>query len=108
MASLNLLDYLDRYLMASLGPLVKAELGLNNTAFGFLGTAFMLVYLLTSPLFGYLGDRPGRVGLMAVGAVLWSLATSLTFWVPTYPSLVVTRGAVGVGEASLGPLLRPI
>ena len=26
LASLNLLDYLDRYLVASLGPLVKADL----------------------------------------------------------------------------------
>ncbi len=104
LASLNLLDYLDRYLMASLGPLVKAELGLNNTAFGFLGTAFMLVYFLTSPLFGYLGDRRGRLRLMAGGAVLWSLATSLTFWVPSYPFLVAARGLVGVGEASFGTL----
>jgi MFS family permease len=104
LASLNLLDYLDRYLMASLGPLVKTELGLNNTAFGFLGTAFMLVYFLASPLFGYLGDRRGRSRLMAGGAVLWSLATSLTFWVPSYPFLVAARGLVGVGEASFGTL----
>ena len=104
LASLNLLDYLDRFLMASLGPLVKAELGLNNTAFGFLGTAFMIVYFLTSPLFGYLGDRGGRLRLMAGGAVLWSLATSLTFWVPSYPFLVAARGLVGVGEASFGTL----
>ncbi|MEJ2671708.1 MAG: MFS transporter [Deltaproteobacteria bacterium] len=104
LASLNLLDYLDRYLVASLGSLVKAELHLNDKAFGFLGTAFFLVYFLTSPLFGYLGDRWGRLRLMAGGAVLWSLATSLTFWVPSYPFLVGARGLVGVGEASFGTL----
>ena len=104
LASLNLLDYLDRFLLASLGPWIKADLGLSNTAFGFLGTAFILVYFLTSPLFGYLGDRWGRLRLMAGGAVVWSLATSLTFWVPSYPFLVATRGLVGVGEASFGTL----
>jgi MFS family permease len=104
LASLNLLDYLDRFLLASLGPLIKADLGLSNTAFGFLGTAFILVYFLTSPLFGYLGDRWGRLRLMAGGAGVWSLATSLTFWVPSYPFLVATRGLVGVGEASFGTL----
>ena len=57
LASLNLLDYLDRYLVASLGSLIKADLGLSDTAFGFLNTAFFLVYFLTSPVFGYLGDR---------------------------------------------------
>ncbi|MGB8990973.1 MAG: MFS transporter [Desulfobaccales bacterium] len=104
LASLNLLDYLDRYLVASLGSLVKADFHLSDEAFGFLGTAFFLVYFLTSPLFGYLGDRWGRLRLMAGGAALWSLATSLTFWVPSYPFLVAARGLVGVGEASFGTL----
>ncbi len=104
LTSLNLLDYLDRYLVASLGSLIKADLGLSGKAFGFLNTAFLLVYFLTSPVFGYLGDRYGRHQLMAGGAVLWSLATSLTFWVTSYPALVLTRGLVGVGEASFGTL----
>jgi MFS transporter, Spinster family, sphingosine-1-phosphate transporter len=104
LASLNLLDYLDRYLVASLGSLIKADLHLSDKAFGFLGTAFFLVYFITSPLFGYLGDRWGRLRLMAGGAVVWSLATSLTFWVPSYAFLVAARGLVGVGEASFGTL----
>jgi MFS family permease len=104
LTSLNLLDYLDRYLIASLGSLIKAEMGLSDKAFGFLGTAFFLVYFLSSPIFGYLGDRFGRIRLMAWGAALWSLATSLTFWVTTYPTLVLARGLVGVGEASFGTL----
>jgi MFS family permease len=102
LASLNLLDYLDRYLIAAVGTLVKEELGLSDKAFGFLGTAFFLVYFLSSPLFGYLGDRWGKLRLMAGGALLWSLATSLTYWVASYPALVLARGAVGVGEASFG------
>ncbi len=104
LTALNLLDYLDRYLVASLGSLVRGELGLSDRAFGFLGTAFFLVYLCASPVFGYLGDRWGRVRLMAGGAVLWSFATSLTFWVGSYPALLLARGAVGVGEASFGTL----
>ncbi len=104
LTSLNLLDYLDRYLIASLGSLVKQEFNLSDKAFGFLGTAFFLVYLLASPVFGYLGDRYGRLKLMAGGAVLWSLATSANFWVTSYPFLVLTRGLVGVGEASYGTI----
>jgi len=95
---------MDRYLIASLGTLVKGEMGLSDRAFGLLGTAFFLVYLCTSPIFGYLGDRWGHVRLMAWGAVLWSLATSLTFWVGSYLTLLLARGAVGLGEASFGTL----
>jgi MFS transporter, Spinster family, sphingosine-1-phosphate transporter len=104
LTSLNLLQYMDRYLIASLGTLVKGEMGLSDRSFGLLGTAFFLVYLCTSPIFGYLGDRWGHVRLMAWGAVLWSLATSLTFWVGSYLTLLLARGAVGVGEASFGTL----
>ena len=59
--------------------------------------------LLTSPLFGYLGDRSAAAASWP-GAGVWSLATSLTFWVPSYPFLVAARGLVGVGEASFGTL----
>ncbi len=104
LASLNLLDYLDRNLIAALGTLVKSEMSLDDKAFGFLGTAFFLVYLVSSPVFGYLGDRFGRIRFMAAGAVLWSLATSLTFWVPSYHALILARGAVGIGEGSFGTL----
>lgn len=104
LTSLNLLDYLDRYLVAALGSPIKAELNLSGKAFGFLNTAFLAVYFLTSPVFGYLGDRYGRRLMMAGGAVLWSVATGLTYWVRSYPALLLTRGLVGIGEASFGTL----
>ncbi len=104
LTSLNLLDYLDRYLIAALGSLVKKEMNLSDSAFGFLGTAFFWVYFFSAPIFGYLGDRWDRRRLMAGGAALWSVITSLTFWVGSYPALVATRGLVAVGEASFSTL----
>jgi len=104
LSGLNLLDYVDRYVIAALASPIKLELGLSDRAFGLLGTAFFLVYLLSSPVFGYLGDRWGRIRLMAAGAMLWSLATSLAAWVSTYYGLLLARGLVGLGEASFGTL----
>ena len=97
LTGLNLLDYFDRYIVASVSTLIKQDLGLSDKAFGFLGSAFFLVYLVAAPIFGYLGDRWGRRRFMVLGAVLWSLATSLAFWVTTYPGLVIARGLVGIG-----------
>ena len=55
---LNLLNYLDRYVLASLFESLKAsELRLTDTQLGSLFTAFLLVYMLASPIFGRLGDR---------------------------------------------------
>ena len=104
LTGLNLLDYFDRYIVASVSTLIKQDLGLSDKAFGFLGSAFFLVYLMAAPIFGYLGDRWGRRRFMVLGAVLWSLATSLAFWVTTYPGLVIARGLVGMGEGSFGTL----
>jgi MFS family permease len=104
LTGLNLLDYFDRYIVAAVNTLIKQDLGLSDKAFGFLGSAFFLVYLIAAPIFGYLGDRWGRRRFMVLGAVLWSLATSLAFWVTTYPGLVVARGLVGMGEGSFGTL----
>ncbi len=101
---LNLLDYFDRYIVAAVASLLKADLGLSDKAFGFLGSAFFLVYLASAPLFGYWGDRWGRRRFMALGAAVWSVATSGAAWVRSYPALVATRGLVGLGEASFGTL----
>jgi MFS transporter, Spinster family, sphingosine-1-phosphate transporter len=104
LTGLNLLDYFDRYIVAAVSTLIKQDLGLSDKAFGFLGSAFFLVYLVAAPIFGYLGDRWGRRRFMVLGAALWSLATSLAFWVTTYPGLVIARGLVGMGEGSFGTL----
>jgi MFS family permease len=83
-------------------PLIKIDLSLSDTALGFLGSAFMLSYLLFAPLFGWLGDRWSRTRLAAGGLVVWSLATALAGYAPGYRTLLAARATVGVGEASFG------
>ena len=41
-----------------------------------LANAFLVAYFLTSPFFGWLGDRRSRTRLMAAGVAAWSLATA--------------------------------
>ncbi|MSN26242.1 MAG: MFS transporter [Geobacter sp.] len=100
--AVNLLNYIDRQVLFAVFPLIKIELGLSDTALGFLGSAFMLSYMLIAPLFGWLGDHWSRTKLAAGGLVVWSLATVLAGFAPGYRSLLAARAAVGVGEASFG------
>src|SRR6266542_3084510 len=75
---INLFNYLDRYVVSSLvESLKKSELRLSDTQLGSLMTGFILVYMLTSPVFGTLGDRRGRPRLLAMGVGIWSVATAL-------------------------------
>jgi MFS transporter, Spinster family, sphingosine-1-phosphate transporter len=102
---INLFNYLDRFVVASLvESLKKSELKLSDTQAGILGTGFVVVYMLTSPIFGTLGDRKGRPGLIALGVGIWSLATALGGFARSFAGLLAARATVGVGEAAYGTI----
>ncbi|MEA2165655.1 MAG: transporter, Spinster family, sphingosine-phosphate transporter [Thermoanaerobaculia bacterium] len=55
---INLFNYLDRWVVAPVVESIKkSELHLSDTQIGFIATGFIIVYTLTSPLFGAFGDR---------------------------------------------------
>ena len=100
MTLLNFVNYIDRFVLPAVGPKIKDELLLTDAQLGLLGSAFLFSYLLTSPIFGRLGDRGSRTRLMAVGVAAWSLATAAGGAVKNLTQMFIARGAVGVGEAS--------
>ncbi len=100
--TVNLLNYVDRQALYAVFPLIKADLNLSDTGLGFLGSAFMLCYMLAAPVFGRLGDRSNRARLAAGGLAVWSMATMLSGFAASYRMLLATRTLVGVGEASFG------
>lgn len=104
LTSLNLLNYLDRYLVMAVGPKIQESLGLDDSQIGWVISAFMLGYFLTSPIFGWLGDRFPRKWLIAAGVVVWSAATVLSGFAGSLGSLIAARVLVGVGEASYATL----
>ena len=102
---INLFNYLDRYVVASLvESLKKSELALSDEQAGLLMTGFVIVYMLTSPIFGTLGDRRGRPGLLALGVGIWSIATALGGLARSFLGLFAARATVGVGEAAYGTI----
>jgi len=102
---LNLLNYLDRFVLSSLVESLKSsELRLTDTQLGALATGFILVYMLTSPIFGTLGDRKGRPRLLAAGVAIWSVATALGGVARSFAGLFAARASVGIGEAAYGTI----
>ena len=104
LTGLNLLNYLDRYVLASVVPPIKADLQLSDGEIGWLTSAFMIGYFATSPVFGYLGDRFPRKGLIAFGVTFWSAGTILSGLAHDYGTLLWCRILVGLGEASYAVL----
>jgi MFS family permease len=99
---LNLLNYIDRYILPGEVSLIQREFHSTDQQMGLLTTALFIVYMLAAPLTGWLGDHFARKPLIIGGAVLWSLATLGTAWVHTYWELFIRHAVVGVGEATFG------
>jgi predicted MFS family arabinose efflux permease len=100
---INLFNYIDRFLVPALfETLRRSEFALSDEQLGLLMTGFVLVYMLTSPVFGILGDRGARPRLVAAGVFVWSLATTLAGFARSFLALFLARAAVGVGEAAYG------
>lgn len=100
----NVLNYVDRFIATALFPEIQRDLGLSSAQAGMLQSAFIFVYAIASPLFGWGGDRGSRMRWMAAGAGLWSLATGLAGFARGFASLAGARALVGVGEAAYGTI----
>ena len=99
LSGLNMLNYLDRYVMSAVLTPMRHDLGLTEGGGGAAASAFMWGYFITVPFFGYLGDRMPRKYLMLAGVVVWSLATAFSGFAHTFLQLFIIRLFVGVGEA---------
>jgi MFS transporter, Spinster family, sphingosine-1-phosphate transporter len=101
----NLLNYLDRFVVSALAESLKrSSLRLSDTELGLLMTGFVVVYMLASPVFGALGDRRARPPLVALGVLTWSAATVLAGFAGSFVALFLARAAVGIGEAAYGTI----
>jgi sugar phosphate permease len=95
--------YIDRVNLATVGPRMTAELGMNNTQFGLATSAFSYPYTLIQLSGGRVIDRfsPRRM-LLICGAVV-CVATVLTGLVGGMASRFALRLALGVGEGFAFP-----
>src|SRR5262245_19979497 len=105
--AINLFNYLDRYVLAAVLLKIGEQFRRGKGETGLLMSMFLISYTLTAPLFGWLGDRAPRWKLVAVGVILWSLAsggTGLAGLTTSFGLLLLTRALIGVGEAAYGPV----
>ncbi|HVN45469.1 MAG TPA: MFS transporter [Steroidobacteraceae bacterium] len=100
LTGINLLNYLDRYLVPPLVPDLERAMGISHVQAGWLWPAFMVVYMVAAPVFGAWGDRGSRTRPIAIGVALWSVATVLSGLARSYPQLFASRALVGIGEAA--------
>jgi MFS family permease len=101
---LNVMNFVDRQLLASFANFIVPDLGLSNTQFGLLtGFAFIVFYAAMGLFMGALADRFHRPRLIAAALTLWSVLTAASGAARGFVSLAMPRMLIGVGESALTP-----
>ena len=97
-------NHLDRQVFAVLMEPIKTDLGLSDSAMGFLGgMSFALFHAVAGLPIARWADRRSRKMIISVGIVLWSAATAASGLARSFVHLAIARVATGVGEASNAP-----
>lgn len=109
-----ILNFVDRGLLAVVGPQLKPELGVSDTVWGLLtGAGFAVVYTLIGIPISRIAEVRHRVWIMTGSVAIWSVMTALCglsseiviggtviglFWV-----ILACRIGVAIGEAGCTP-----
>lgn len=96
-------NYADRQAIFSILPVLETQFGFNKAELGLISMAFTLVYALTAPVAGQVGDRWARKWVILGGLYVWSFITGLTALCSKVWQFVLVRGAEGLGETFYFP-----
>ncbi len=100
---IEFINYFDRQVVFPLFSFLKADFGLSGFELGLIGTVFMIIHATFSVPLGIIADKWIRKNIIAAGVAIWSIATFVTGLVQNFTQLLITRAAVGIGEASYAP-----
>ena len=101
--SLSAITYIDRTSISLLASDMKADLGIQNDAWGWILSAFALSYALFELPTGALGDRIGPRKVLTRVVAWWSAFTAMTGLATSWLHLIIVRLLFGAGEAGAYP-----
>ena len=100
--ALMIIDYVDRQVIVSMFPYLKAEWSLSDKELGLLVSVISITVAVFGTPVAWIADRVSRVKSIAAMAVLWSLACIACMFSQNYAQLLAARAVVGLGEAGYG------
>lgn len=97
---------LDRQIMLVLAEPMRQSLGLSDARLGLLtGAGITLFAGLAAVPLGWLADRFGRRGVLALCVLVWSAATAACGLAADFAALFIAAAFLGLGEAGLTPII---
>src|ERR1039457_318640 len=95
--------YIDRGTLATAAPLMQDELHLSASQLGILLSAFYYGYALVMAPVSWLVERYGAPRMLALGVVVWSVATLATGFANGFATILALRLLLGLGESPAFP-----
>jgi MFS family permease len=99
----GVVNYMDRGTLAVANSTIRGELGISLEQMGWLLSAFSWSYALSQLPAGGMVDRIGPRKLLTAGLVVWSIAQAIGGLVTGYAQFIISRVALGIGEAPQFP-----
>ena len=99
---LMVFDFVDRQIVVSMFPFMKAEWNLSDKELGLLVSVVSITVAVFSVPVAWVADRLSRVKSIVVMASVWSIACIACMFTRNYTQLLVARGVIGAGEAGYG------
>jgi MFS family permease len=97
------INYVDRGNLATAAPLIKDEMKLTHTQMGWLLSCFFWTYVAGQPLVGWLQEKINAYRTLALGLLVWSIATAATGLATGFFGLIALRLVMGLGESVAFP-----
>ena len=96
-------NYADRMAINAVAKVLQDEYHFTDENLGWIISAFMFVYALSSPFAGQVGDRFRRKSLILGGLAVWSVVTGATGFCRRLIEFVIVRATEGLGETFYFP-----
>src|SRR2546427_3429530 len=90
-----LLAFMDVTIVSTAGPTIISELG-GLSLYAWVFSAFLIVQVVTIPIFGKLSDLYGRKRLFLLGVVVFMAGSGLSGASPSIPGIGPFRAVVGL------------
>jgi EmrB/QacA subfamily drug resistance transporter len=96
-----LLAALDQTIVATAGPAIQVDLGLEPAHYPWLTTAYMVASTVMMPIYGKLSDLFGRRRILVIGIAVFLLGSLLCGVSRSPVQLILSRAVQGLGTAAL-------
>ncbi len=103
MMLVSLISYVDRNTLALLSPTILKETGMSVEEYGWIISAFSILYMISNPVWGTILDKVGlRLG-MTLSVGFWTMASAAHAFAAGFWSFAGARAALGFGEGATFP-----